>query len=49
MVGMKKCCIIKTRFRCHKFGFEDIVIFIACGLYNFRISHKMNCIAIQSI
>jgi len=32
----------KERFRCHKFGFEDMVILIACGLHNFRISHKMS-------
>ena len=35
--GMKKCRIVKERFRCHKFGFEDMVILIACGLHNFRI------------
>ena len=40
--GMKKCRIVKERFRCHKFGFEDMVILIACGLHNFRISHKMS-------
>ena len=39
--GMKKCRIVKERFRCHKFGFEDMVILIACGLHNFRITHKM--------
>ncbi|MDY3267235.1 MAG: transposase family protein [Phocaeicola sp.] len=43
---MKKCRIVKERFRCHKFGFEDMVILIACGLHNFRISHKMSRIAI---
>ncbi len=40
--GMKKCRIVKERFRCHKFGFEDMVILIACGLHNFRIRHKMS-------
>ena len=40
--GMKKCRIVKERFRCHKFGFEDMVILIACGLQNFRISHKVS-------
>lgn len=40
--GMKKCRIVKERFRCHKFGFEDMVILIACGLHNIRISHKMS-------
>lgn len=36
--GMKKCRIAKERFRYHKFGFEDMVIIITCGLHNFRIS-----------
>jgi len=40
--GMKKCRIVKERFICHKFGFEDMVILIACGLHNFRSSHKMS-------
>ncbi|WP_431190459.1 transposase family protein [Bacteroides ovatus] len=44
--GMKKCRIVKERFRCHKFGFEDMVILIACGLHNFRISHKMSRIVV---
>ena len=44
--GMKKYRIVKERFRCHKFGFEDMVILIACGLHNFRISHKMSHITI---
>ena len=44
--GMKKCRIVKERFRCHKFGFEDMVILIACGLHNFRVSHKMSHITI---
>lgn len=42
--GMKKCRIVKELFRCHKFGFEDMVILIACGLHNFRINHKMSLI-----
>lgn len=33
--GMKKCRIVKERFRCHKFSFQDMVIPIACGLHNF--------------
>ena len=40
--SMKKYRIVKEQFRCHKFGFEDMVILIACGLHNFRISHKMS-------
>ena len=36
--GVKKCRIVKDRFRCRKFGFDDLVMLIACGLHNFRIS-----------
>ena len=42
--GVKKCRIVKERLRCRKFGFDDLVILIACGLHNFRISLKINCI-----
>ncbi|NDW11266.1 transposase, partial [Dysgonomonas sp. 520] len=35
--GIKKCRIVKERFRCRKFGFDDLVMIIACGLHNFRI------------
>jgi len=30
--GVKKCRIVKDRFRCRKFGFNDLVMLIACGL-----------------
>ena len=33
-------------FTLPKFGFEDMVILIACGLHNFRITHKMSHITI---
>ena len=36
--GVKKCRIVKERFRYRKFGFDDLVMLIACGLHNFRIS-----------
>jgi hypothetical protein len=36
--GVKKCRIVKERFRCRKFGFDDLVMLIACGLHNFRVS-----------
>ncbi|GHT29871.1 hypothetical protein AGMMS49574_07860 [Bacteroidia bacterium] len=35
--GVKKCRIVKERFRCRKFGFDDLVMLIACGLHNFRV------------
>ncbi|WP_163176606.1 transposase family protein [Bacteroides sp. 51] len=39
--GVKKCRIVKERFRCHKFEFEDMVILLACGLHNFRITQRI--------
>jgi hypothetical protein len=42
--GVKRCRILKERFRCHKYGFDDTVMLIACGLHNFRISFKESLI-----
>jgi hypothetical protein len=39
--GVKKCRIVKERFRCRKFGFDDLVMLIACGLHNFRNSMSL--------
>ena len=39
--GIKKCRIVKERFRCRKFGFDDLVMLIACGLHNFRITMSL--------
>lgn len=39
--GVKKCRIVKERFRCGKFGFDDLVMLIVCGLHNFRIDLKI--------
>jgi hypothetical protein len=39
--GVKKCRIVKERFRCRKFGFDDLVMLIACGLHNFRITKSL--------
>ena len=44
--GMKKYRIVKERFRCHRFGFEDMVILIACGLITLESAHKMSRIVI---
>lgn len=38
--GAKRCRIVKDRLRCHKFGFEDLIMELACGLHNFRITLK---------
>lgn len=42
--GVKRCRIVKDRFRCYKNGFDDTVMLIACGLHNFRIALKSNAI-----
>ena len=39
--GIKKWRIVKERFRCRKFGFDDLVMLIACGLHNFRIKNSV--------
>lgn len=39
--SVKICRIVKDRFRCWKFGFDDLVMVLACGLHNFRISLKL--------
>lgn len=40
--GVKKCRIVKERFRCRKFGYDDLVMLIACALHNFRITMSLN-------
>lgn len=42
--GIKLYRIVKERIRCTKFGFEDKVMRIACGLHNLRITLKENVI-----
>ncbi|MBP9017767.1 MAG: IS5 family transposase, partial [Paludibacteraceae bacterium] len=42
--GVKRCRIVKDRFRCHKFGFDDLVMELACGLHNLRITLNSNAI-----
>ena len=44
--GVKRCRIVKERLRCTKFGFDDKVMLIACGLHNLRISLKNKTIII---
>ncbi len=38
--GAKRCRIVKERLRCHKVGFDDLVMELACGLHNYRITVK---------
>lgn len=34
---VKKCRIVKERFRCRKFGFDYLVLVIACDLHNLKL------------
>jgi hypothetical protein len=40
--GAKRCRIVKECLRCHKAGFDDLIMELACGLHNFRITLKNN-------
>jgi hypothetical protein len=42
--GAKRCRIVKDRLRCYKFGFDDLIMELACGLHNFRITLKNNAL-----
>jgi hypothetical protein len=42
--GVKRCRIVRERFRCHKFGFDDLVMLISCAMHNFRMSMKINAL-----
>lgn len=42
--GAKRCRIVKERLRCHKFGFDDLIMELACGLHNFRLTLKNNAL-----
>ena len=42
----KISCIAKDRFICHKFGFDDLVMELACGLHNLRMTLIGNAIPI---
>ena len=38
--GVKRCRIVKDVFRNTKYGFDDLVMSIACGLHNFRTAYR---------
>lgn len=44
LVAQKDVTTVKDRFICHKFGFEDLVMELACGLHNFKISLNISAI-----
>lgn len=38
--GAKRCLIVKDPLRCHKLGFDDLIMELAYGLHNFRLTIK---------
>ena len=42
--GAKLCRIVKERLRCHKLGFDDLIMELACGLHNLRLTLKNNAL-----
>ena len=42
--GAKRYLILKDRFRCHKFGFNDLVMELAFRLHNLIITMNVNII-----
>jgi len=44
IAGAKRSRVVKDRFRCHKIGFDDLSIELACGLHNLRITLNYSAI-----
>lgn len=40
--GVKRCRIVKDIFRYRRYGYDDLVMELACGLHNLRVSHRKN-------
>jgi len=40
IAGIKRCRIVKDVFRNTKQGFSDLVMHIACGLHNLRVTFR---------
>ena len=38
--GIKRCRIVKDKFGYRRYGYEDLVMELACGLHNFRVEHR---------
>ena len=39
--GIKRCRIVKDIFRYRRYGYDDLVMELACGLHNFRIENRI--------
>ena len=40
--GIKRCRIVKDKFRYRRYGYDDLVIELACGLHNLRVDYRKN-------
>ena len=40
--GVKRCRIVKDTFRYRRYGYDDLVMELACGLHNLRVYHRKN-------
>lgn len=40
--GIKRCRIVKDKFRYRRYGYDDLVMELACGLHNLRVEHRKN-------
>jgi len=40
--GIKRCRIVKDKFRYRRYGYDDLVMELACGLHNLRVDHRKN-------
>ena len=38
--GVKRCRIVKDVFRYRRYGYDDLVMELACGLHNLRVFHR---------
>jgi hypothetical protein len=38
--GVKRCRIVKDKFRYRRYGYDDLVMVLACGLHNLRVDHR---------
>lgn len=38
--GIKRCRIVKDKFRYRRYGYDDLVMELACGLHNLRVDYR---------
>ena len=42
--GVKRCRIVKDIFRYRRYGYDDLVMELACGLHNLRVEYRQKLI-----